>query len=184
MATSDGSGENARARPPEASVTIRRLGGDDVAVFRQIRLEALREAPGAFASTAADWEALPEEEWRRRLQAPVFVAFRHGEPVGIMGLMRQGSSKMAHRATIVMVYVRQELRGSGVASRLLDALVAHASEQGIRQLELAVSVEEPAAMRFYRNHGFMELGTIPGGLLYEGREIDEVLMARRITPKV
>jgi GNAT superfamily N-acetyltransferase len=161
-------------------VTIRRLGEDDVAVFRQIRLEALRKEPGAFASTAADWEALPEEEWRRRLQAPVFVAFSDGEPVGIMGLLRQGSSKMAHRATIVMVYVRRDLRGAGVAPRLLGALVDYASEHGIRQLELAVSMEEPAARRFYRKHGFAELCTIPGGFLHEGREIDEVLMARRV----
>lgn len=183
MATSDVSGESPRDRSAEPSVTIRRLRDGDVAVFRLIRMEALRQEPSAFASTAADWEALADEEWRRRLRAPVFVAFRGGQPVGIMGLMRQGASKMAHRATIVMVYVRQELRGTGVAARLLDALVAHAGEQSIRQLELAVSVENPAGIRFYQRHGFVEYGTVPGGFLHEGREVDEVLMARRIAPK-
>ena len=160
--------------------TIRLAGPDDVDAFRRIRLEALHAEPAAFASTAADWEALSDEEWRRRLTEPVFIAFRDDEPVGIMGLMRQRSSKMVHRATIVMVYVRASLRGSGLASALLEALIRPAREVGIRQLELAVSVENPAAVGFYRRQGFAEIGRIPGGFLHDGKEIDEIMMARRI----
>lgn len=89
---------------------------------------------------------------------------------------------MAHRATVVMVYVRESARGTGVAAALLDAIVACAASEGIRQLELAVSIENPAAKRFYERHGFAAFGTIPGGFLHQGREIDEVLMARRIAP--
>jgi RimJ/RimL family protein N-acetyltransferase len=160
---------------------IRVLGSDDLDVFRRIRLEALRAEPAAYASTAEDWEVLPDDEWRRRLtDTPVFVALREGEPVGIMGLMRQRSSKMAHRATIIMVYLRKSLRGSGLATELLEALTNFARHHGIRQLELAVSAENPAAIRFYRREGFIEIGRIPGGFLHGGKEIDELMMARRI----
>ena len=65
--------------------TIRLAGPDDVDAFRRIRLEALRAEPAAFSSTVAKWEALSDEEWRRRLTNPVFIAFRDDEPVGIMG---------------------------------------------------------------------------------------------------
>ena len=97
-----------------------------------------------------------------------------------MGFIRQRSGKMVHRATIVMVYLRETMRGTGVATTLLAALTDHARKSGIRQLELAVSVENEGAIRFYRRAGFAEVGRIPGGYLHEGREIDEILMARRI----
>lgn len=162
------------------SITIRKITADEVEAFRRVRLEALHAEPSLFASRYEDWEALSIEEWRNRLSEPVFVAFQNGEPVGIMGLLRQRSTKMIHRATIVMVYVRAELRGTGLAGKLLEAISEHALDIGVRQLELFVSAENPAAIRFYQRQGFSEIGRIPGGVLEEGREIDDVMMARRI----
>jgi ribosomal protein S18 acetylase RimI-like enzyme len=49
-----------------------------------------------------------------------------------------------------------------------------------RQIELSVSVENAAAIRFYRREGFVEIGCSPGGFLHEGREIDDLLMAKRV----
>ncbi|MBB4193318.1 GNAT superfamily N-acetyltransferase [Rhizobium aethiopicum] len=161
-------------------VTIRLIGADEVEAFRRIRLEALRVDPSSFASRYEDWEILSLQEWRDRLNEPVFIAFQEDEPVGIMGLFRQRSSKMAHRATIVMVYVCAKLRGTGVAVKLLEAISNHARNIGIRQLELFVSAENSAAMRFYQRQGFAEIGRIPGGVLEDGREIDDVMMARRL----
>lgn len=160
---------------------IRQLGPDDMQIFRQIRLEALRSEPANFASSAEDWEALPDAEWTRRLTVnAVFVDFHEGEPIAMMGLMPQAASKMAHRGTVIMVYVRKDRRGGGHAKAILDVLVAHARQAGIRQLELAVSAENPAAIRFYQHEGFTQAGRIPGGTIHEGREIDEILMTRRI----
>lgn len=162
---------------------IHLLGPEDVEVFRRIRLEALRSEPASFASSAEDWERLPDEEWRRRVTGnPIFVAFQDESPVGIMGLIRERSSKTAHRATIVMVYVQKRYRGTGLSRKLLYKVIVHARETGVRQLELAASVENPAAIRFYRNEGFREIGRIPGGFVHDGREIDEILMVRRIAP--
>ena len=160
---------------------IRQLGPDDMQVFRQIRLEALRREPANFASSVEDWEVLPDAEWTRRLTAnAVFVDFHDGEPVAMMGLMPQAASKMAHRATVIMVYVRKDRRGAGHARALLDAVADYARQAGIRLLELAVSAENPAAIRFYQREGFAQAGRIPGGTIHEGREIDEILMTRRI----
>ncbi|MGI6853037.1 N-acetyltransferase family protein [Mesorhizobium sp. 1B3] len=162
---------------------IRLLDPDDIEAFQSIRLEALRLEPASFASSVEDWEKLPDEEWRRRITGnSVFVAFDGERPIGLMGLMRERSSKMAHRATVVMVYVQKSHRGTGVSTKLLDKLITYARENGIRQLELSASVENPAALRFYRNEGFREIGRIRGGFLHEGREIDEILMVRRIAP--
>ncbi|HEV7254852.1 MAG TPA: GNAT family N-acetyltransferase [Mesorhizobium sp.] len=164
------------------TAAVRLLAPEDFAVFKQLRLEALRTVPEAFASTIEDWQDLPDEEWQTRLtNNAVFAAFRDGVPVGLMGLMRQQASKMAHRATIIMVYLREGERGSGLAQALLDALLEHARQIGIWQVELTASAENPAALRFYGRHGFQEVGRIPGGFLHEGREIDDILMVRRLT---
>jgi len=165
----------------ESLTTIRRVQADEVEAFRRIRLEALRTEPSSFASSYEDWEGLSDEEWRQRLADPVFIAFRNSEPVGISGVLRQRPSRMVHRATIVMVYVRQNLRGTGLAATLLGAVTDHARDIGIRQLELTVSAENPAAIRFYHRQGFSEFGRIPGGTLRDGREVDDVLMVRRLT---
>lgn len=161
--------------------TIRLLGPDDVEIFRRVRLEALRTEPDSFASSAEDWEGLPDDEWCRRMaDGSVLVAFRNDDPVGIMGLIRQRGSKMAHRATVVMVYVQRSLRGSGVARLLLETLIDHARARAIRQLELVVSAENATAIGFYERHGFVPVGRIPGGCIRNGREVDDIIMARRI----
>ena len=45
-----------------------------------------------------------------------------------------------------------------------------------------VSAENPVARRFYEREGFRQIGCIPGGFLHEGREVDEIMMVRRLLP--
>ena len=161
-------------------VSVRRISHEEFDIFRVMRLEALRCEPASFASRLEDWQFLTNEEWRRRLDDPVFVAFSNDEPVGIMGLVRLRQSRMAHRATLVSVYVRKSERGTGTASNLLRVVMDHATRLGVLQMELAVNVENSAAMRFYQRHGFIEVGRIPGGVMDGAREIDDVIMARRL----
>jgi len=165
----------------KGEIETKLLDHTDVDVFRQIRLEALEREPAAFASSYHDWLGLSENEWVKRLSHNiVLVAFRQSEPVGIMGLMRQKPSKMAHRASLIMVYVRKEERGTQVATNLFGMIVRAAAEHGISQLELSVSVENPAAFRFYQRMGFEEIGRIPAGVVHGGEEIDDILMVRRL----
>lgn len=164
----------------EGSIIVRRIEPKDADSFRRIRLEALSTEPAAFASSYDDVAELTLDEWRQRINKPIFVAFQDGEPVGIVGLAPQTSRQLAHRASIVMVYVRKTARGTGVADHLLDAAVENARIIGIRLLELAVTAENAAAIRFYLRQGFVEVGRIPGGFLVDDREVDDILMVRRV----
>ena len=159
---------------------IHRADAQDVQAFKQIRLEALKLEPASYASSYDSWANLPDEEWVRRMQQPVFIAYDGDDPVGLTGLMRQSSAKMTHRASIIMVYVRESHRRAGIAAALLEAAKTAAKADGIIQLELAVSAENEPAIRFYLHEGFTEIGRIPGGFKHEDREIDDVLMALRI----
>lgn len=155
---------------------IRQIRPDETDVFQRIRLEALHCAPAYFASQYEDWATLPDGEWRQRLNDPVFVAFDQGEPVGIMGLLRFRPRKMAHRAALVMVYVRNSCRGTGLAKAMLEVVVTFARAKGILQIELGVSADNPGALGFYQKNGFFEIGRMPDGFMDEGRGTDEVVM--------
>jgi RimJ/RimL family protein N-acetyltransferase len=161
-------------------VLIRRLSADEIDVFRCIRLEALSAEPASFASTFEDWANLPDEEWRRRLSRPIFIALLDGQAIGMMGLSHQRPAKIAHRAVLTSVYLRKTERGSGIADDLFRAVSTYARSAGILLLELMVSAENDAALRFYRRHGFVEIGRIPSGILDNGREIDDVMMVRQL----
>lgn len=159
---------------------IRMLSPTDVAAFRAIRLESLQRDPGAFASHLEDWLKISEADWQRHLiDNAIFAAFEGETPVAIMGLMRQRARKMAHRATLIMVYVRKIWRSTGLAEALLDMVDRHAATLGIRQLELAARADNAGAVGFYEKAGFTAIGRVPGGFLQDGQEFDEILMARR-----
>jgi ribosomal protein S18 acetylase RimI-like enzyme len=162
-------------------IDVRLLGPADLDAFRRVRLEALRREPACYASSAADWERQDEKAWRARMAAgPIAAAFRAGEPVAVMGLVPQQGSRVAHRATLVMAYVRDDARGRGLAERMLALLLDVARARGLWQVELHVSAENPAAVRFYRRAGFAEVGRMPADFVHEGREIDGLLMVRRL----
>lgn len=156
-----------------------KLEAGDLPVFKAIRLESLKMAPSAYASTFADWSSLSDEEWLERMKTPVFTVLKGGEPIGIMGLMPQRGENRSHRATIIMVYLRESERGAGLADELLKAVMDFAKEGGVRQLELNVNHTNARAIRFYERHGFEMVGRIPAALIDEGQEMDELIMVHR-----
>ena len=160
-------------------VRIVKLEAEDLPIFKAIRLESLKMAPSAFANTFADWSSLSDKEWLDRMKIPVFAMLKGQEPVGIMGLMLQRGEKRSHRATIIMVYLRESERGSGLANDLLQAVMGFAKEGGVRQFELNVNHTNARAIRFYERHGFERVGKIPAALIDDGREVDELILVHR-----
>ncbi|NTI26862.1 GNAT family N-acetyltransferase (plasmid) [Rhizobium rhizogenes] len=163
-------------------ISVKKLGIGDGPTFKRIWLEALKSTPSSYASTLADWELLPGEEWERRISNPIFLALSAGHPIGMMGLIRKPPGKLKHRATIVMAYVNKDFRRTGAASQLLHHISAFAKADGITQLELCVSAENPSALAFYRSQGFSKLCVMPGGIIENGRMVDEVQMLWKIAP--
>jgi hypothetical protein len=94
-------------------IESRLLDQTEVGVFRQIRLEALKLEPQAFASSYEDWVELSESEWAKRLADNlVFMAFLKSEPVGIVGLMRKKARKTAHiQPHLALSTVMQRIKG-------------------------------------------------------------------------
>jgi RimJ/RimL family protein N-acetyltransferase len=160
-------------------IVIRVLTTEDAALYREIRLEGLRESPEAFGSTF-DAENGRSLEWfaeRLRNRAGTFGAFDGEELLGTAGLRIGEGQKEAHKGTLVGMYVRARWRRAGVGRRLVQAVLDFACEQ-VEIVQLSVVRENESARRLYASLGFQEYGLERRSLKQDGRYYDEVLMAR------
>lgn len=166
--------------PPHS---VRLLNADDASAFRALRLQALLAAPQAFGASPEEESALPLAQLAHRLTpGPGQAVFGHGAPLdSCIGLLRQCSLKQAHKALIWGMYVAPALRGNGLGRALLQAAIARAETMpGLQQLHLSVTQGNTAALRLYQRLGFEAYGCEPAALRVHGRDLDEILMVRRL----
>ncbi|QSR29790.1 GNAT family N-acetyltransferase [Nocardioides sp. S5] len=131
-----------------------RLGPDDWREFRDVRLASLADAPGAFGSRHAEWVDATEERWRARLtDVPLTVVAREaGRPVGVVS----GVPADDH-VELISMWVAPDHRGTGLAGRLVDEVVAWAAAQDL-DTELMVRDDNAPAITAYERAGFADLG--------------------------
>jgi ribosomal protein S18 acetylase RimI-like enzyme len=161
---------------------IRPLQPADAAAFQALRLQALREAPSAFASSHDEEAGTPLATVAGRLAvAPgrcVLGAFDGPVLVGLTGLRRETMHKLAHKAEVWGVYVVPAQRRRGLGRQLLRAALAEAAAMpGVRQLNLGVNAGNVAAIALYRGLGFEPFGVERGFLQVDGVLHDEIHMA-------
>ena len=83
----------------------------------------------------------------------LFLAERHGEPVGVVGLRELGAGV----AEMKRMYVLEQHRGAGIGQALTRAVLTHAQELGYRAVRLDSIRELESALRLYRDFGFREI---------------------------
>jgi ribosomal protein S18 acetylase RimI-like enzyme len=157
---------------------IRRLEIVDSALYRDIRLEALKQNPEAFGSTF-EMESEKPPSWFETAvsRTDIFGAFLEGTLAGMAGFVTQESSKRAHKGVLWGMYVHPAARNSGLGRRLVESVLIHARER-VEAIQLTVVSENEAARRLYRTLGFIEYGLEKRALKQNGRYYDEVLMVK------
>jgi GNAT superfamily N-acetyltransferase len=144
------------------TVRVRRLGADDWAALRDVRLRALLDAPESFYTTYQDSVALLEEDWRDRLRATgkvTLLAENDGQPAGMVTGVPAGEEERDPDAALMLaMWVSPESRGHGVADALTTELLTWSREQSFKRLLLWVYDAAPRAAAFYRRAGFLPTG--------------------------
>jgi ribosomal protein S18 acetylase RimI-like enzyme len=146
-------------------VDIRRLGNDDDALLRDVRLRALEDAPYAFSSWHAREAALGEAFWKARVAeseiartGAIFAALDAARSVGMAGGFLPDD---AHADAVLWgMWVEPSARRRGIGRELLDAVASWAREAGAQRLRLALAQDaasRPAAA-LYRTLGFAQTG--------------------------
>ena len=164
-----------------AAIYIRQLTPGDAALYRSIRLAGLKESPEAFGSTFEAEFTRPLAWFFNRLSSSeVFGAFLDAEILGVAGLAVRQGEKEAHKGLLWGMYVRPRARGTGVARRLVEAVIAHAGPR-VELIQLSVVVGNEPARRLYASLGFVEYGIEKNSLKHGGRYYDEILMAKELS---
>jgi ribosomal protein S18 acetylase RimI-like enzyme len=118
----------------------------------------------------------------RAIPEDVIVADAGGAVVGYVHVGRGFPvPSHAHVLTIHGLAVDPARRGEGIARRLVAAAVAEARARGARRLTLRVLGPNAAARAVYETNGFVVEGVLRGEFHLDGRDVDDVLMARDLT---
>jgi RimJ/RimL family protein N-acetyltransferase len=168
-----------------AYIETRRLtqADADVALYRDIRLEALKANPEAFGSTFEIEQAQPLSWFSARLgSSEILGAVCDAKLVAIAGFAIQQGQKMAHKGILWGMYVRPAARRTGIGRRPAEAIVDLARDR-VELIQLAVVRDNEQARRLYASLGFREYGVEKNALKQDGRYYDEVLMAKDLLEK-
>jgi RimJ/RimL family protein N-acetyltransferase len=163
---------------PQQFLEIRRLETHDVASYRELRLEGLKNNPEAFISSWEDEAARPDPWWAERLETNTVFGGWIGDSalLGVAGFRMHGAAKLRHKGILWGMYVRPEARGSGLAAALVQQVIEHARPL-VEEIGLTVVASNTAAHRLYSAAGFAPYGLDRRALKVGDAYYDEVLMA-------
>lgn len=137
-----------------AGSIVRRVGVEDWALLRVVRLAALTDAPYAFGSTHAEEVGFDEEQWRSWADGFAwFVAVSDQDLVGLAAGAGRGPVR-----SLFSMWTSEQVRGAGVAGLLVSAVVDWARAGGAAELVLWTADGNERARRFYRHAGFVPTG--------------------------
>ena len=144
----------------------RQLCRADVGIWRDLRSEGVRLFPDDFLPSLNEVETVStEQDMQMIAQGGRYGVFDGSTPMGIAAIRQETFERARHRAFIGPFYVIPQAQGTGAADLLIAALVDHAVQAGIWQLELCVAETNTRAIAFYERHGFQRTGRWPNAIV-------------------
>ena len=138
---------------------IRRLRKGEGLLYREVRLEALKESPDAFLSKYEDALQRSDDSWGKQCDASscgsVKATFiiEDVEPLALAAIYRDNDSST--QGELLQMWVSPKLRGSGAAKNLLNSLFKWAAESGLLKVRAEVNRANGQALSFYKKFGFV-----------------------------
>lgn len=166
-------------------MAIRTLTAEDALQYREIRLDALRADPDAFASTYEREVGFERADWERRLTGTgdrafcTFIDEVDGRAVATAGI---GYTEWDTAPMLIAMWVRPEARGAGSGRRLVAAALDWAAERNEPAVVLWVVKDNDAAIKLYTACGFVPTGrtdTVPSNPCAEELEMRRSIAVTR-----
>ena len=153
---------------------------EDAEQWRELRLEALKNAPSAFLESYDDASKRSLEEYAEGIGRSTIFAWRaeDGTLAGSLIFWLDRGSQQKHRGNAGAMYVRPAFRGKGIASALIEAVIEQAKKRGATQLHLGAETTNKAAVALYQKHGFEIYGTDPNTICINGQKFSDYLMVK------
>jgi ribosomal protein S18 acetylase RimI-like enzyme len=161
-------------------VRVRPAVVEDDAALLAVELEAWSPASGFPSLTDPEATAFFNE---RTTPEKHLVAEYRGEVVGYVRLVAKTPLlENTHVLGIFGLAVSPRVRRVGIASALLDAAEVEARAWGARKLSLRVLGGNAPAQRLYERHGYVIEGRYVAEFLIDGHFVDDLTMAKLLTP--
>lgn len=142
----------------------------------RIYVEGIESGDATFETEPPTWETWDEA---RHPECRI-AAEEDGRVVGFAALSPVSRRPVYAGVAEVMVYVAADVRGRGVGTELLRALVEASEEAGIWTLTAGIFPENEASIRAHERVGFRRVGRHERiGRFHDGRWRDTVLLERR-----
>ena len=139
-------------------MNIRPLLPSEWEIFRDLRLFALKSAPGMFESTYAQAATRSEADWRALLcgeRQQIFGMFDADKLVGIAGVFTSKDDPAT--AHLVMDFIRPDYRGKGLWRLMYDARLDWVrSRKVFRRAVVAARESNTPSLAAMRAAGFVQ----------------------------
>jgi ribosomal protein S18 acetylase RimI-like enzyme len=146
-----------------AAIEVERIQSHQGELLREIRLQALKDAPDDFLENYDRARGQPLEYWQGRAQkhasspqAVNFFGFLNGELAGMVGAYI--TDEEPSMVELCAMWVAPEARQQGVGKALVERAIDWASQSGASRVRLWVNQENAIAANFYRSCGFNDTG--------------------------
>jgi len=160
---------------------IRKLTDCDVDIYRDIRLEMLKNHPDMFGMSYSDSLNKTNPEWIEMITGNGYVegVFENDRLYGVTGLFFHEGEKQSHKAQIWGVYVRPDMRGKKLSLKLMERVFQDCPED-IEQILLHVDSNNHSALSVYQEFGFKQFGVEPKARKIDNIYHDEIMMVKFI----
>lgn len=166
----------------EERVKIKKVSVSDWKDYKEIRLHALKNNPESFSGSYEERVKAKSDYWKSKIgdkDVRIFLAYLNKSPVGVFILAFKSSPKVKHIANIYSVYVREDCRGKGVGSKLMDAVLKEAkSKKYVEKIALSVIAGQESAIKLYEKFGFVKLVVLKKEMKIGKKYYDEMLMEK------
>jgi ribosomal protein S18 acetylase RimI-like enzyme len=164
---------------------VRLLESLDAEIYREIRLDSLKESPESFLTTYEIERERSIEQIRKNLIVTdsrfTLGAFMNNDLIGVVTFVRESNLKINHKGNVYAMYVSPKNRGQGIGKSLMIELVKRARTcSGLEQINLAVISNNTMAKKLYESIGFKVYGTERNALKSGDLYWDDELMTIRL----
>ncbi|WP_172256822.1 arsinothricin resistance N-acetyltransferase ArsN1 family A [Saccharibacillus deserti] len=164
----------------EHSLSIRPVREEDLEAVLHIYNQGIEDRIATLETEAKPFSYI--EDWFGNHQGRylALAAERRGEIVGWAALNPYSQRCAYDGVADLSIYVGREHRGTGVGTPLLSVLEEQARRQDFRKIVLFTLPFNEAGQRLYRKSGYRIVGTFEKQGMQDGREIDVMIMEKRL----
>ena len=162
-------------------VSVRAAAATDLQAILDIYNEAVLNSTATFDVEPRTMEA--QRDWVKQFAPPyvLLVAERHDAVIG-WGCLHPFGGKPGYRFTTEnSVYVRNDVRGTGVGRALLAALIEAGATNGFHTIIARIAGDNPGSVRLHESLGFVHAGREREVGHKFGSWLDVVVMQRMLT---